>query len=152
MDTTSPSAAAIDIGVVDELTGYHLRRAAGLFLTDFTRVLAGLGIRQPLFGIMSVVSRNPRISQGLVGQLLAIKRANMVPLITELVDAGFIAREASTDDRRALELSLTPQGDDMLATCYERIKAHENALLAGFSQADQRKLLSLLKRFAAFCE
>jgi len=101
---------------------------------------------------MSVVSRNPRISQGLVGQLLAIKRANMVPLITELVDAGFIAREASTDDRRALELSLTPQGDDMLATCYERIKAHENALLAGFSRADQRKLLSLLKRFAAFCE
>ncbi len=154
MDSPSPPStpATIDIGVVDELTGYHLRRASGLFLADFTRVLGGLGIRQPLFGIMSVVSRNPRISQGLVGQLLAIKRANMVPLITELVDAGLIAREASSDDRRALELSLTPQGEVMLASCYERIKANEDSLLDGFSQAERRKLLSLLKKFAAFCE
>lgn len=154
MDTSpqNSASATIDIGVVDELTGYHLRRAAGLFLADFTRVLAGMGIRQPLFGILSVVSRNPRIGQGMVGQLLAIKRANMVPLITELVEAGLIVREASTDDRRALELSLTQQGEDMLATCTEKIMAHEACLLNGFSQADRRMLLSLLKRFAALCE
>src|SRR5688500_12828634 len=76
------------IGVLDEIAGYHLRRAFGAMAADFTIAMEGTGLRQVLFAILAVVSSTPGTSQGLVGKVLGIKRANMVALINELIDRG----------------------------------------------------------------
>jgi DNA-binding MarR family transcriptional regulator len=137
------------IGVLNPLVGYHLRRASGAFAADFAHALAGTGMRQVLFAILSIVSVNPTINQGAVGRALGIKRANMVSLITELVDAGLIDRVTAPDDRRAFALTLKPAGAAMLAECLKRIEAHEAAMLADFSADERDLLLELLARIEA---
>jgi DNA-binding MarR family transcriptional regulator len=137
------------VGLLHDLIGYHLRRAAGVFATDFTRALAGTGIRQVLFGLLSVLHANPGINQGLAGRYLGIQRANMVSLITELVEAGLVDRRISAEDRRAFSLSLTTAGEAMFDRCTALIRAHEEQLLSDFTAAERRTLIRLLSRIEA---
>ena len=134
------------LGVLEHLAGYHLRRASGAFGADFARAMEGTGMRQVLFGILSVVGANPGINQGAAGRSLGIQRANMVTLINQLADLGLLDRQTAADDRRALALSLTDAGERMLEECVERIEAHEEQMLAGLTAAERRTLLGLLMK------
>lgn len=134
------------VGALSPLVGYHLRRASAVFAADFAAAVDGTGMRQVLMGILAVVAASPGINQGAVGRVLGIKRANMVSLINELIDAGWIVRETDPSDRRAFELAISPAGTEMLKTCIQRIDAHERRLLAGFTEAEKATLLDLLVR------
>ncbi|MHA6718643.1 MarR family winged helix-turn-helix transcriptional regulator [Sphingomonas sp. RS6] len=134
------------IGALTPLVGYHLRRASSAFAADFTAAMEGTGLRQVPFAVLSVVSANPRINQGSVGRILGIKRANMVALITELVEMGLIDRAVDANDRRAFSLTLTIAGAAALADAVGRIEAHERKMLADMSDAERATLLDLLGR------
>lgn len=137
------------IGVLDELIGYHLRRASGAFGADFMVVMEGTGLRQALFAILAVVSKSPRINQSTVGKLLGIKRANMVSLINELTDMGLIDRMDDPQDRRALSLTVTEAGTALLQEGLQRIRGHEKRMLAGFTEGEKQILRELLRRIEA---
>lgn len=144
--TDDPS---IEIGILSELVGYHLRRAGNLASSDFDKAIGELGIRQSLFGILSIIRRNPGINQGMVGQCLGIQRANMVALINELVDRELVTRQTSSWDRRALALDLTDAGVVTYEECVARIRAHEQRLLAALRPGERRELIRLLEKVAA---
>ena len=137
------------LGVLEGLVGYHIRRASSVFATDFSRALAGTGMRQVLFGILSVVGANPGINQGAAGRSLGIQRANMVSLMNELVDAGLLDRKTAAEDRRAFALNLSAAGEAMLMACLARIEAHEREMLVDFSAAERRTLIALLTKIEA---
>lgn len=134
------------IGALSPLVGYHLRRASAVFSADFAVAVEGTGMRQVLMGILAVVAASPGINQGAVGRLLGIKRANMVSLITELVDSKLILRDTDPADRRAFALSITPEGLRLMTFCLRRIEAHERRLLEGFTAEETATLLDLLGR------
>ncbi|WP_052134233.1 MarR family winged helix-turn-helix transcriptional regulator [Sphingomonas sp. 37zxx] len=139
----------IALGALDGLVGYHMRRASAAIGNDFARAIAGTGMRQVLFGILSVIAANPGINQGTVGRALGIQRANMVSLVNELVDAGLVQRQTAVDDRRALALTLTPEGEEKTRTSLELIRAHEDRLLSGLSAGEREQLIDLLARIEA---
>jgi DNA-binding MarR family transcriptional regulator len=131
---------------VRELVGYRLRRAFGAFVADFNETVADTGLRQTLIGILSIIQANPGISQGKVGQALAIKGANMVALAGELADMNLVERQPVEGNRRALALTLTAKGEDVLERCLVRIHAHEDRLLARLSREERAQLLELLAK------
>lgn len=143
---TARGAAAGGTGVLDTLVGYHLRRTYGIFGSDFAETMEGTGLRQVLFGILSVVAANPGIRQGAAGEALGIQRANMVALINELVAGGLIDRQVAEDDRRAFALTVTPAGDRAMADALDRIRAHEERLLGDLTEDERGVLIALLKR------
>lgn len=145
MDTRDETA----IGALRNLVGYHLRRASSVFANDFSRALAGTGMRQVLFGVLSIIDANPGINQGSVGNALGIQRANMVSLVNELVERGLVLREVAPEDRRAFSLSLTADGKAMVADCLKRIRQHEAALLSDLSTPERQTLIALLTRIEA---
>ncbi len=140
---------SVELGVLADLAGYHLRRASGAFAADFVRALDGTGMRQVLFAILSVVAANPDINQGAVGRALGIQRANMVSLINELVDAALVERRVSPDDRRAFALRLSLAGQAKLDDCIARIQEHEEAMLFDLAARDRAQLIALLSRIEA---
>jgi DNA-binding MarR family transcriptional regulator len=138
-----------ELGVLSELVGYHMRRASSVFANDFARAVAGTGMRQVLFGILSIIEANPGINQGNVGRALGIQRANMVSLVNELVDRGLVLRETAPEDRRAFALTLAPSGEVMVATCLARIHKHEAELLSELTKDEGETLVALLGRIEA---
>lgn len=146
LNSNDDLCAVVSTGPLDQLVGYHLRRVDGIFGSDFTRAMYGTGLRQVLFGILSVVAANTGIKQGAAGQALGIQRANMVSLINELVGSGLVDRQIAEDDRRAFALTVTSAGRTALDDALHRIRAHEERLLADLDASERTTLLALLER------
>lgn len=142
-------AETVELGPLNELVGYHLRRASAALGSDFTRSVEGTGMRQVLFGILSVVSANPGINQGNVGRALGIQRPNMVTLVNELIQRGLVERIVDSDDRRAFALTLTHAGETVMAETLARIREHEERMLVDLSATERATLNALLDRLAA---
>ncbi|QJU58338.1 winged helix-turn-helix transcriptional regulator [Sphingomonas sp. AP4-R1] len=137
------------LGVLDTLVGYHLRRASAVLGNDFTDAVGNEGMRQVPFAILSVIAANPGIRQGEVGITLGIQSANMVALVTDLINAGYVDRRQSFEDRRAFELELTAAGKKMLERCTKLLQEYQERLLADFSNEERSVLLSLVRRIEA---
>jgi DNA-binding MarR family transcriptional regulator len=138
--------SGVGLGTLTGLVGYHLRRAFTLFGGDFGRALDGTGMRQVLFGILSVIEANPGISQGMVGRSLGIQRANMVGPVNELIERGWIERAVDPDDRRFFSLMLSPSGREAFHAARMIVRDHEDRLLDQLTVAERQTLLDLLAR------
>ena len=142
-------AETVSLSVLDTLVGYHLRRTSSRFAADFADALGDLGMRQVLFGILSTLRDNPGINQGAAGRVLGIQRPNMVSLVNDLVERGFVERRVARDDRRAFELRLTPAGERQIDLALARIRQHEDDLLRSLTAAERGTLIDLLSRIEA---
>lgn len=134
------------LGPLVDILGYHFRRAWNVLRKDLELSLQGLGVRQAHIGILSTIRVNPGINQGLAGRMLDIQRANMVSLIGELSEAGWVTRDEDPADRRAIALSLTAEGEKILSEALERIEAHENRIFSVLSAQERLSLLDMLRR------
>ena len=141
--------AAIRSEVLEGLVGYRLRRAAGLFLADFRRAVGDDSIRPVLFAMLSIVAENPGINQTSLGRALGIQRANLVPLVNELLARGLIDRQPAYQDKRAFALLLTEAGQAELARSTKRIRAQEQRRLKPLDKKERSQLLELLRRISA---
>ncbi|MCP5145651.1 MAG: MarR family transcriptional regulator [Gammaproteobacteria bacterium] len=140
------AGTGIDTGHLEELTGYLLRRATSRVMADFVQVAANHDLRPVPFSILLLVESNPGVRQGQVAEALAIKPANMVPLVNMLVERGLLRRRVGVEDRRSFELALTAAGRNVLQQCHAGIAAHEQRLFSVLSATERARLHDMLRR------
>lgn len=138
----------LPLGPLETCFGFRLRRAWNILQRDFYKTVRGVGIKQGSVAVLSVISANPGIRQGTVSRLLDVQRTNMVRLIDELSEAGWINRGTVPNDRRSVSLTLTPAGQHLLDKALVQIAAHEARLLADFNAAERAALIDLLGRLS----
>lgn len=132
------------LGPLQDLIGFHFRRTSSAIRKHFEMATEGLGIHQVSFGVLSVISANPGIRQGEVGEILDIRRANMVTIVNDLTRAGLIARGHDPKDKRAVTLSLTDKGEVLLNDALTRIRAHESRIVEGLTERECTQLRAML--------
>ena len=82
----------IDLGPLPELIGYVLRRAQLVVFQDFFAAFAPFDIRPAQFSVLTVIERNPGLTQSQVAEALGIKRTNFVGMLDELEKRGLAER------------------------------------------------------------
>lgn len=107
--------------------GYALRRAANATAAELSARLVGLGLRQVDASVLMLVGANCGVTASALGRELDIQRANMVPLLKRLEDAGWIARAPL--DGKSQGLALTGEGLAVLARARAVIEQFERDLL-----------------------
>ena len=122
--------------------GYALRRAANATAAELSARLAALDLRQSDASLLMLVASNPGATSSALGRALGIERANMVPLLKRLEEAGLIGREAI--DGKSQGLRLTPAGLRRLAEARQVIEAFEAELLARVAPEHREHLLPAL--------
>src|SRR5690606_22606409 len=108
--------------------GYALRRAANATAAELSARLASLDLRQSDASMLMLVASNPGATSSALGRALGIERANMVPLLKRLEEAGLIEREAI--DGKSQGLRLTAEGQRRLTDARKVIEGYEDELLA----------------------
>src|SRR6202043_785564 len=78
--------------------------------------------------------------------------ANMSRISDALVSRDLITRVLSVQDRRRIVLRITEQGEDLVRRLLPKLFVSLRGMLAGFSEAEQRLLISQLKRLHANLE
>ena len=122
--------------------GYALRRAANATAAELSARLAALDLRQSDASLLMLVASNPGATSSALGRALGVERANMVPLLKRLDEAGLIGREAI--DGKSQGLRLTPAGLRRLAEARKIIEAFEAELLARVPAEHRDHLLPAL--------
>ena len=122
--------------------GYALRRAANATAAELSARLAALDLRQSDASLLLLVAVNPGATSSALGRALGVERANMVPLLKRLDEAGLIGREAI--DGKSQGLRLTPAGLRRLSEARKIIEAFEAELLARVPAEHRDHLLPAL--------
>lgn len=133
---------AILTNALDKLLGYQMRRATAVLMADFVRTLSDFDMRPAEITTLLVIAENPDCSQSEVGEAIAIKRANMVPIIARLIERGLVAR--TRVDGRSLALRVTDKGAQQAAEAWRRIAVHEARFRDRLAPADLETVLDAL--------
>lgn len=146
-DGSAKRAPKINLGGLDQFTGYVVRRAQVWIFQDFKRALKELDMTPAQFSVMKIVAANPGIAQARVAEVLCIERARLVQMLDRLEAPRLIDRTRSAIDRRSHALHLTAAGARVLERLQERIEAHERNVVARIGAKGKSDLLRLLAPF-----
>ncbi len=100
-----------EVRVHDFIEFYHLYNS---FVQFITRELDD-GIPKPYLGILLVLDKYGPLPISHIGDRLCINKSNMTPLIDGMEERGFIARKASSTDRRIITIVKTEKGEQYIA-------------------------------------
>lgn len=139
---------AIDLGPLPELIGYVLRRAQIVVFQDFFKTFEAFDIRPAQFSVLTVIERNPGLTQSRVAAALGIKRTNFVGLLNELEKRGLAERRPATKDKRSYALYLTADGMALMRKLKPVLKAHETRMIARVGEEGRDRLVALLHEIA----
>lgn len=134
----------IDLGPLPELIGYVLRRAQLVVFQDFFAAFAPFDISPAQFSVLTVIERNPGLTQTQVAAALGIKRTNFVGLLNELEKRALAERRQVSGDKRSYALYLTPDGATLMRKLRPVLKAHESRMVAKVGEDGRDQLVALL--------
>jgi DNA-binding MarR family transcriptional regulator len=134
----------IDLGPLPELMGYVLRRAQLVVFQDFFAAFAPFDISPAQFSVLTVIERNPGLTQSQVAAALGIKRTNFVGLLNELEKRVLAERQQVSGDKRSYALYLTAEGAALMRKLRPVLKAHEARMVAKVGEDGRDQLVALL--------
>jgi DNA-binding MarR family transcriptional regulator len=105
-----------------------------------------LGIHMRLLMGLSYLRDHDGSPQQELGDALCMDANNVVLLLNELEDLGYIARRRDPQDRRRHLVDLTPQGRSALASAEREQESIEEEVLAALDPEERATLWRLLSR------
>lgn len=126
--------------------GFMLRRAQLSVFQDFQQKTEGFDLTPAGYSVLVILDRHPGMRQNKLTALLAIKPANCVTLINGMSNRGLVTREKVKVSGRAVALSLTHDGRELLGRVNERVRAHLDLMRERLGAEDLESLLRLLHK------
>jgi len=130
-----------------DMAGHLIRRLhqqATLVFVQRTQA-AGFDLTPVQFAALDAIHAHPGTDQAHVAELIAYDRATMGGVIERLEKKGWISRVVSERDRRARELSLSPEGETLLAALKPVVQALQADILQPLSAPDRAQFLRLAR-------
>lgn len=128
---------------VEDLLGYHIRRASAVILSDLNLSLGEIGLTVTEATVLMFIESRDGITQSELGRHLSIKRANMAPLTANLTRRGLVDR--SQADGRSQLLRLTTEGQIAARETRSRVTQHDRKLCSTLSQKQRQALIQQLE-------
>lgn len=120
---------------------------ARLFAARFSdRALSFLGLSRAQCRIIGSLAGHEGINQTGLAELLEIKPMTLVRQIDRMEEDGWVERRPDPGDRRARQLQLTEKTRPIVARIRQLSGEVRCEAFAGLSEAEERALLSLLRR------
>ncbi|HEY0814689.1 MAG TPA: MarR family transcriptional regulator [Pseudonocardia sp.] len=111
-----------------------------------TEGLAGVDARRWHFAALVALREYGPASQSTLSRRTGIYRSDLVAVINELAERGYVERAPDPVDRRRNVITLTPQGCRRLRHLDELVTGIQDDLLAPLSEPERDQLVRLLTR------
>ncbi|NYE48440.1 DNA-binding MarR family transcriptional regulator [Spinactinospora alkalitolerans] len=122
-----------------------LHRATSMLVYDLeSSVHRPSGWTWPGFRVLFVLWLAGPMEAKVAAELSGMSRAAVSALLNTLEKDGLVSRRRAEHDRRAVNVSLTPDGRDAIARGFGAHNARESAWASALSAAERRTLVDLL--------
>lgn len=132
--------------------GFNLRMAQESAFQAFSRRSQEIGESPGRFAALTLIARNPGISQTELSQAAGRDKSSLTPVVEDLVRRGLVERKRMRDDRRTYRLNVTTAGKKTLTQLTRCARRHERNLDGIIGQRDRKRFLEILKKIAAEIE
>jgi len=131
-----------------DMAGHLIRRLHQQSTQVFTQrtQAAGYDLTPVQFAALDAIQAQPDTDQATVAELIAYDRATIGGVIDRLEQKGWVKRIVSERDRRARELSLSPEGARIHAALLPIVQELQNEILGPLSEAERTAFLDLASR------
>ena len=127
-----------------------LLKRLGLAVKESARqALEETGLHGQHHAVLSLLAEGERPQQGTIADALGYDRSQLVGLLDELEDQGYLERRRDPRDRRCHLVTLTPAGEQALARLREILGSVEDEFLAPLGGEQRETLHRLLLELAA---
>jgi DNA-binding MarR family transcriptional regulator len=149
--TQEPAHSEIDLGVLNDVVGFRLRRIQNDLSRTFAERVGRKELRPGGFSALALIAANPGLSQTTLSREIGFDKATVVAIIDSLEHLGWAERRRSLTDRRRHSLAITPKGEKALARLREIAMANEERLHTLLSEEEQAELFRLLDKIYVAC-
>jgi DNA-binding MarR family transcriptional regulator len=108
--------------------------------------IAGQGLLLPQFSVLAALDNFGPLAQHEIADRLGINRSHLVRYVDELESRQVVRRERDPQDRRRQVVSLTPEGQALLAQLQTPIDQAQERFLGVLSEDERAVLMELLAR------
>ena len=129
-----------------QFTGYHMKRAYNVLRSDLARCLEPFGLRITTYSTLNLIVENPGVRQSELALALDIERPNMVVILDDLEQRGWVDRRRVETDRRAYALYATLSGQRVCKKAIAADRASEGRLLKHLNAQERETLLQALNK------
>lgn len=143
--TRTEQISAVSDKSLRRFIGYNMKRAFNAIRADLLKALQPLELRMVTFSALALIVENPGISQARLADALAIERPNLVLVIDEIEQKGWITRKPDQNDRRAYALAATAAGKRRCDKAIAAIAAHEARMLDSLGERSREQLATWLQ-------
>ena len=110
---------------------------------------AGFDMTSVQFAALDAIAEQPGIDQASLAATISFDRATIGGVIDRLESKGLVQRAVSESDRRARLLSLTKDGEKLLAACRPIVEALQAEILGALSRTERKAFLTLAHKALA---
>src|SRR5471032_1279564 len=142
----------MNYGPLATWVGFNLRMAQEATFHAFSRRSQEIGESPGRFATLTLIARNPGISQTELSQAAGRDKSSLTPVVEDLVRRGLVERKRMRDDRRTYNLNVTPAGKKTLTQLTRCARRHERILDGIIGLRDRKRFIQILKKIAAEIE
>lgn len=137
---TPPPAVQIDV-----LPGHHIRRLHQIAVAIFLQETEAHGITPVQYAALQTVGNAPGIDQRTLAGTIGLDTSTVAGVIDRLEARGLLARGTSPNDRRVRLLTLTAEGQALLAKVVPDMQKAQQRILAPLPKAERAEFMRMLR-------
>ena len=127
-------------------TWVKLARAFSSFNKRSVESIRTFGLTQPQFAVIEVIGHLGPLKVGEICSKMLVSGGNMTLVLDNIEKLGYLERIHSREDRRAILIQLTPQGQNLFDEVFKNHAEHISKLMSVLSSEEQKNLGETLKK------
>ena len=135
-----------DIGVdLETSLGYLLKQASSALRAAMEEQLRPLGMTVTHYSCLELLAQRPGLSNSELARGAFVTRQSMNVLLQTLERDGYVSRPARAPVGKVLPAQLTPRGRQSLAKATAAVRAVEDRMLSGMTDAERSDAFTALQ-------
>ncbi|MHB8904832.1 MAG: MarR family winged helix-turn-helix transcriptional regulator [Melioribacteraceae bacterium] len=143
MKTTKKYGKKIDLALS---TWVKLARAYSSFDKKSSESIKEFGLTQPQFAVVEVIGHLGPLKIGELCEKMLVTGGNMTLVLDNIEKLGYIERVPSREDRRAINIQLTPAGQKLFEEVFVKHAENITQFMSVLNATEQKNLGDLLKK------
>ena len=131
---------------IDNQPGHYIRRLHQISVAIFLQETEPFGVTPVQYAALQTVGNHPGIDQRTLARTIGLDTSTIAGVIDRLELRGLLVRNASLEDRRVRQLTLTDEARQLLTEVAPSMLKAQQLILAPLSSQDQAEFTRMLRQ------
>jgi MarR family transcriptional regulator, lower aerobic nicotinate degradation pathway regulator len=138
-------SSAVSSLALDTLPGHYIRRLQQIAVAVFLQETEPQGITPVQFAALQSVANQPGLDQRTLAATIGFDTSTIASVIDRLEARGLLLRNIAPEDKRVRLLTLTRDGDKLLAAVGPGVLRAQERMLAPLPKSERAQFMRMLR-------